>query len=158
MGTMTSVGDTAKQQAARRFDQAAQQLNGLTTMRAGWIKAMRKALGMSAPELANRIGVTKAAIYQAERKEAEGGVTIKHMEKLAEGLGGRFVYAIVPQGSMDDVIRSQARTRAEAIIKRASAHMALEAQSLSPEQTERQIEELTDDLLRERPADFWQTP
>ena len=155
---MTSVSDTAKRQAARALDQAARQLDGFSPMRMGWIKSMRKALGMSAPDLANRIGVTKAAIYQAERKEREGGVTIRQMEKLAEGLGGRFVFAIVPEGSIDDVVRGQARRKAAAIIKRASAHMALEAQSLSAEQTERQINDLTNTLLRERPADFWQMP
>ena len=155
---MTRVSDTAKRQTARALDQAAQQLDGFRPMRMGWIKSMRKALGMSAPDLAHRIGVTKAAIYQAERKEREGGVTIRQMEKLAEGLGGRFVYAIVPDGNIDDVVRDQARTKAAAIIKRVSAHMALEAQSLPAEQTKRQIEELADDLLRERPADFWQVP
>jgi len=155
---MASVSDTAKRQTARALDETAQKLDGFSPMRMGWIKSMRKALGMSAPDLANRVGVTKAAIYQAERKEQEGGVTIRQMQKLAEGLGGRFVYAIVPEDRIDDVVRNQARTKAAAIIKRASAHMALEAQSLSTEQTERQIEELTNEIMRERPADFWQAP
>ena len=155
---MASVSDTAKRQTARALDEAAQKLDGFNPMRMGWIKSMRKALGMSAPDLASRVGVTKAAIYQAERKEREGGVTIRQMEKLAEGLGGRFVYAIVPEGRIDDAVRNQARVKAAAIIKRASAHMALEAQSLSTQQTEHQIEELTNELMRERPADFWQAP
>lgn len=120
--------------------------------------SMRKALGMSAPTLAKRAGVTKAAIYQAERKELDGAVTIKHMEKLANALGGRFVYAIVPVNSIDDVIYAQACAKAEAIVNRASTHMALEKQSLSSEHTRRQVEELTEDLLRELPADFWETP
>ena len=155
---MANVKDTAKRQAARALDRAAEQFANLTPPRTGWVMAMRKALGMSAPELARRAGVTKAAIYQAERKEREGGVTIKHMEKLAEALGGRFVYAIVPEGTIDDVRRAQARAKAEALIKRASAHMALEAQSLSNEQRKRQIEDLTDELLRTMPSDFWEGP
>ncbi|RJE87185.1 mobile mystery protein A [Paracoccus onubensis] len=156
--TMLNVKDTAKRQAARALDQVAKQFAGIRRPRSGWIMSMRKALGMSAPALAKRAGVTKAAIYQAERKELEGGVTLKHMEKLAEALGGRFVYAIVPETSIDDVLRDQARRKAEAIVKRASAHMALEQQSLSSGDTQRQIEELTEELLRDVPADFWEAP
>lgn len=152
---MASVKDTAKRQYARLLDKAAQQLARLQAPREGWISTMRKALGMSAPELARRMGVTKPAIYQAERKERKGGVTIQHMEKLAKALNGRFVYAIVPEDSIEDVLRAQARRKAEKIVRRVSAHMALEKQSLSSEQTNEEIELLADELLRERPSDFW---
>ncbi len=118
---------------------------------------MRKALGMSAPDLAKRLGVTKPAIYQAERKERDGGVTLGHMKRLAEAMGGKFVYAIVPDGQIEDILRDQARAKAGAVVRRASAHMALEKQSLSSEQMREEIERLADQLLRERPSDFWET-
>lgn len=152
---MPNVKDTAKRQYARLLNRAAEQLSGVSAPREGWISVMRKALGMSAPELARRLGITKPAIYQAERKEREGGITIQHLEKMAEALGGRFVYAIVPDGSIDDMLRAQAHKKAESIIRRASVHMALEKQSLTPEQTQEEIERLADDLLRKRPSDFW---
>jgi predicted DNA-binding mobile mystery protein A len=116
---------------------------------------MRKALGMSAPELAHRMGVTKAAIYQAERKERDGGVTLQHMEKLAEAFGGRFVYAIVPESSVEEMRRTQAHRKATSIVGRVSAHMALEKQSLTPAQTQEEIERLAEELLRNPPSDFW---
>lgn len=153
---MSGVKDTAMRQYARLLNRAAQQLAPLQAPKESWIAVMRKALDMSAPELARRMGVTKGAIYQAERKEREGGVTLQHMEKLAEALGGRFVYAIVPNDSVEDVLRIQARKKAESVIKRASAHMALEQQSLTPEQTREEIERLADEFLRERPSDFWE--
>ena len=153
--TMNSVKDTAKRQYSRILDQAARQLADLKAPPKGWISTMREALGMSAPELARRLGVTKPAIYQAERNERKGGVTLQHMEKLAEAMGGRFVYAIVPRESVESVLRAQAREKAEQIVRRASAHMALEKQSLSSKQTQSEIERLSDELLRERPSDFW---
>lgn len=152
---MSGVKDVVKRQYARVIDGAGQQLAGLQVPPEGWISTMRKALGMSAPELARRLGVTKAAIYQAERKEREGGVTLQHMEKLAKALGGHFVYAIVPDASIEDILRTQARKKAEHVIRRASAHMALEKQSLTPQQTREEIERMAHELLRERPADFW---
>lgn len=153
---MTSVRDTAIRQYARQLDGTAQQLTDISKPKEGWIATMRKALGMSAPELARRTGVTKPAIYQAERKERAGGISIKHMEKLAEAMGGRFIYAIVPEISVNDVLRSQAHKKAEQTIKRASAHMALEKQSLTPKQIEDEIERLAEELLRDRPSDFWE--
>jgi predicted DNA-binding mobile mystery protein A len=154
---MSSVKDTAKRQYARLLDRAAGQLSGIISPKEGWISVMRKALGMSAPELARRMGVTKPAIYQAERKEREGGITIQHLERMAEALGGRLVYAIVPNGSIDDMLHAQAHKRAESVVRRASAHMALEKQSLTAEQIDEEIERLADELLRKRPSDFWET-
>lgn len=150
-----SVKDTAKRQYIRLLDKAAKQLDGFQNPREGWISTMRKALGMSAPELARRMGVTKPAIYQVERKELEGGVTLQHMEKLAEALGGRFVYAIVPESSVEDIIQEQARKKAEKIVTRASAHMALEKQSLPSEETRAEIERLAQELVRKPPSGFW---
>lgn len=153
---MTSVKETAIRQYARQLDGTAQQLAGLSKPKDGWIATMRKALGMSAPELARRTGVTKPAIYQAERKERVGGISLQHMEKLAEAMGGQFVYAIVPVDSVKDVLTSQARKTAEQTVKRASAHMALEKQSLTSKQIEEEIERLAKELLRDRPNDFWE--
>ena len=153
---MSSVKETAKRQYARALNSAASQVAGLKTPHEGWISTMRKALGMSAPALAKRLGVTKPAIYQAERKERDGGVTLVHMERLAEAMGGKFVYAIVPDGQVEDILRDQARAKAEAVVRRASAHMALEKQSLSSEQMRAEIERLAEQLLRERPSDFWE--
>lgn len=156
--TVSSVKDTAMRQYARLLDRAGEQLGQVTPPAGGWIAAMRKALGMSAPALARRLGVTKAAVYQAERKELEGGVTLQHMEKLAEALGGRFVYAIVPEGSVEEMLEAQARSKAESIIRRASAHMALEQQSLTQDQIQAEIGRLSSEILRERPSDFWEKP
>lgn len=111
---------------------------------------------MSGAQLARRTGVTKAAIYQAERNEPEGAITIKQMEKIAQALGCRFVYAIVPDDSVADIVKQQARKKAEALVQRASAHMALEKQALPSDQTRAEIERQTDELIRSMPPDFWE--
>ncbi|MBC6437527.1 MAG: mobile mystery protein A [Rhodobacteraceae bacterium] len=155
---MNSIRETASRQYAGILNRAARQAADLKAPPGGWISTMRKALGMSAPALARRLGVTKAAIYQAERKERDGGVTLRHMEHLAQAMGGRFVYAIVPEGQIEDTRRDQARTRARAVVRRANAHMALEQQALPPDRMQAEIERLTDQILRERPADLWKAP
>lgn len=151
-----TVKETARKQYVRIADRAAQQLANLTVPSEGWLVMLRKALGMSGADVAKRMGVTRNAVYQAERNELDGAITLKQMEKLAEALGGRFVYAIVPEGGVENVIKVQAWRKAEARIRRASAHMALEAQSLPKEQTRQKIEELAAELMRDMPSDFWE--
>lgn len=112
---------------------------------------------MSGAEVAARANVSRKAIYQAERNERDGAITMNQMHKLAAAMGGRFVYAIVPDdGRVDDIIRAQAQRKAEALITRAGAHMALEQQSLTKEQTQQRIDDLADELMRDMPPDFWE--
>ncbi|MDR9390018.1 MAG: mobile mystery protein A [Wenzhouxiangella sp.] len=150
-----NVKDTARKQYVRIADRAAQQLQSIQKPSEGWLSVIRKALRMSGAEVAVRMGVSRNAIYQAERNEREGAITINQMQKLANAMGGRFVYAIVPEGGVDEVIQAQARRKAESRIRRAGAHMALEKQSLSSVQTKQRIEALADELVRDMPPDFW---
>lgn len=151
-----SVKDTARRQYIRIADDAAQKASAIATPTEGWIATIRKALGMSGAQLARRTGVTKAAIYQAQRNEPEGAITIKQMEKIAQALGCRFVYAIVPDDSVAEIVRQQARKKAAALVQRAGAHMALEKQALPPDQMRAEIERQADELMRSMPPDFWE--
>lgn len=151
-----NVKDTARKQYVRIVDHAAQQFGAVQRPSEGWVAMLRKALGMSGAQVAARMGVSRNAVYQAERNERDGAITVNQMQKLAEAMGGRFVYAIVPEGNVADVIRIQAERKATARIRRASAHMALEKQSLPTAETKRRIEELADELIRDMPPDFWE--
>lgn len=150
-----SVKDTVRQQYIRMVDHASHHLRDLTPASEGWITIMRKALGMTGTQIAKRVGVTRAAISQAERNERDGVITLQQMHKLAEAMGGRYVHAIILPQPVDDVLLAQARKKATATIKRASAHMALESQSLSDAQNRAEIERLAQQLLVNPPSDFW---
>ena len=128
---------------------------GVAMPREGWIATVRKALGMSGAQLARRLGVTRARISQAERAEVVGGVTLKTMRATAETMGCRFVYAIVPDKRIEDIIAAQAHVKARAVVAKAIAHMALEDQALSASQNAEEIERVADELMRAMPSDFW---
>ena len=151
------VRDTVTRQYQAIVDYAASQFGGLrpSLPSEGWIATVRKALGMSGAQLAKRLGVTRARVSQAERAEPGGGVTLKTMHAAAEAMGCRFVYAIVPEGRIEDLIAAQARKKAKVIVSKASDHMALESQSLSDAQNAEEIERVAHDLIRIMPSDFW---
>lgn len=152
-----SVKDTARRQIIRKISESAH--NPASTLRTppgGWIATVRKALGMSGAQLGKRLSLTRGRISQAELAETEGRVTLRTMQDMAEAMGCRFVYAIVPAGGeLSDVIEAQARRKATEIISRAATHMALEQQSLTLDQNRAEIDRLTRALVADPPSHFW---
>ena len=149
------VKDTARRQYASITDQAVSAGAGLILPREGWVRTVRKALGMSGAQLARRMGVTRARIAQAEASELEGGITLKSMRLAAEAMGCRFVYAIVPDASVAALIDEQANAKAAALVGRASTHMALESQAVSEAQSAANVARLARELAAEMPSDLW---
>jgi len=122
----------------------------------GWIRTVRKALGMSSPQLALRLGVSKSQASQMERMEIEDRITLKQLRRVADVLDCELQYALVPRKPVREMVRSRARLKAEKLIKRVNTHMALESQSLADKKLQEQIEIETDRLLRELPRDLWE--
>jgi predicted DNA-binding mobile mystery protein A len=121
----------------------------------GWLRTVRKALGMSGAQLGKRMGVGRARVAQAEHAELSGGATLKSMQAAAEAMGCRFVYAIVPSHPVEDIIMAQARKKASGLVGIASTHMALENQVLRDDKIAKEVERLAREIAQNMPLDFW---
>ena len=150
-----SVKQAARQQYQAIVDRAAPHALAMGMPTEGWLRTVRKALGMSGAQLARRMGVTRARIANVELAELSGGVTVKSMRAAAEALGCRFVYAIVPAENVEDLVVEQARKKAAAIVGAASKHMALESQTLPDAKIAQEITRLMRDIAHEMPPDLW---
>ena len=117
----------------------------------GWVRSVRLALGMSAEQLARRVGVSRATIATLERSEARGRITLASLEKLARGLGCRVAYALIPEVSTSVTGLRRARAR-----KLAHTRLTIEAAGLDAADSRRQLERLTDDLLAGSPRKLWE--
>lgn len=171
-----SVKQAAQVIYMRTIDRAMERFSDYEQPKEGWLASMRKALGMSGPQMAKYAGVTRAAIYQAERKERAGEVTIKQMEKMAAALGGKFVYAVVPnlntippherkrqekngkRAPVESLMLAHAHAKAEKIVRQADMHMSLEQQGLDAERNEMEIERLASKMMADMPSNFWDDP
>lgn len=138
-----------------KVNQAASNLQGIVIPPEGWLCTVRNALGMSAAALARRLSKSRALVSNTEKAELDGGVTLKTMRSMAEAMNCRFVYAIVPEESVEDIISAQAQAKAKWQVMEAGKHMALEQQSLSQKQIAFEIEQLQHDMLKDIPANFW---
>lgn len=122
----------------------------------GWARALREALGMSAGQLARRVGVSRETIATLERSEAKGTITLASLEKLARGLGCRLAYALVPEaGGIEGLRRARALEVARKELVRVSHSMRLEAQGLPRAKERAQLERQAQALLAGSPRKLW---
>jgi predicted DNA-binding mobile mystery protein A len=121
----------------------------------GWVRAIRDALGMTTQQLAQRIGVSQSRIPELEQAEVNGSITLRSLERAAEAMGCRVVYALVPERPLAESLRAKAEQVADRQFAAVAHTMQLEDQAVEDktirkEQRNRQIEQL---LLR--PARLW---
>ena len=76
---------------------------------------------------------------------------------MAAAMGARFVYAIIPERNIEDILDARARSKAKALVKHASIHMALEDQALSTQRLHAEIERLAKELL-DKLSNLWDEP
>lgn len=100
----------------------------------GWIRAVRTALGMSASQLAKRLGVTQQAVASTERNERNGTVSVATLARVAEALDCELVVEFRPKTSLEETVRRQATEKATAERNRVVHTMRLEAQHEGVEQ------------------------
>lgn len=122
---------------------------------AGWIRAVRTALGMPQSFVADKLGVSRGAVAQYEINEKQQSITLETMRRVAAALECEFVYALVPRKPLDQLRLDQARKVATKTVQAVSQSMALEAQALNDPQTAQRIDELAKRLLDENPRLIW---
>ena len=122
----------------------------------GWIKTIREALGMTTAQLAKRVGVNQPRITHMEQAEPEENLKLSTMNKVAEGLGMKFVYGFVPKESLENTVRSQARKLALSRMERLDHTMRLELQNLSESEKEKAISDMVNRILIEGDKELWE--
>jgi len=148
-----------REQNSQLINQAAG-LAVISPPKGGWIKAVRTALAMSGAALSKRLGGHRTTTAYLERSEQDGSITIKKMQQVAKAMHCRFVYALVPEGGVDDsvekIIDRQADSIAREIVEESNVHMMLEDQQLGRIQIEKEIDRLKKQIINDLPKDFWE--
>lgn len=114
----------------------------------GWIREIRNAIGMSAAELAQRLGVSRAAVAHMERDETTGAITLKRLERAAAAFDCSLGYVLIPNRPLDEIVRTRAHEVASRTIGQVNQTMALEAQATNKDERARAVDDLAADLVR----------
>ena len=145
--------------ARRQLDErlnAIRQVGGLFERpRRGWIAALRRALGMPQSRLAHQLQVSRQAISQLEKREADGSITLTALEQAAEALGGRVIYAVVPDRPIQETLSRRALDLASRITGSVRHTMRLEDQEPGSDLDRRTLD--LAESLAANPSRLWST-
>jgi predicted DNA-binding mobile mystery protein A len=147
-----------RMQAIRQLDNKLAALKPLLAVHrplSGWIAAIRKTLGMNNRQFAARMDVSESRISSIEKGEVTGKTTLATMMQAAEALNCRFVYALVPNNSLEQFLNQQVRMVARARAEYVNHHMLLEGQQLGSAALEQLIQNDIDETLNEQPRTLW---
>lgn len=97
----------------------------------GWVSTIRRALGMSVVQLAARLGISRTSVYKIESRETDRNITLAQLDKVAKELNCRLIYTLVPNPSIEEIVRKRARVKAESELRSANRSMGLEAEGLT---------------------------
>jgi predicted DNA-binding mobile mystery protein A len=145
------LNETIFSQINRRIE-SLRTVKDKASVREGWIKYMRQALGLTLSELAKLTSLSTATVAQAERREMEGQVSLSTLKKMAEAMDCELVYAFVPKKDLRTMIHDKAFEKAAKALNIADLHMKLEDQKVSGDEKER-IERLAKKFIEK--GDIW---
>ncbi len=144
--------------ALRQLDETLDRLRALPRSRPsrGWLHTIRQTLGMTTRQLAKSVGVTQAAVVDAERAESKGDITLATLQRYATALGCELSYALIPKRTLQATIEERADSIARDQVSRVRHSMALENQETTKIHSEREVEELRRKLLDGKRSRLWQ--
>jgi len=149
-----------KRIARRQIDQRTALLQTVSSEvfarpQAGWLRAVRDALGMSTRDMAARLGVTSMAISKLEASERAGTIGLDTLSRAADAVGCDVVYALVPRVPLEQQVHLQANAVARAELAPVATTMALEGQSVDAQTTQSLVENRIAELIDSR--GLWRT-
>ena len=78
----------------RRYRRAGMDKNPTNAL----LRAVRRVLRVPVAEIAEKMGVCKSVVLDLEAREVKNTVTLRSMSRMAQAMGCKVVYGIVPEG------------------------------------------------------------
>jgi predicted DNA-binding mobile mystery protein A len=104
---------------------------------------------------ARKLRFTTQAFESLEKSEAAEAITLKTLRKAANAIDCELVYALVPKsGSLDAMIKQQAKKRARKTMAPVAHTMLLESQGTHT--SENRINEIAEQLADSPKPSLWQ--
>jgi predicted DNA-binding mobile mystery protein A len=118
----------------------------------GWLKAIRQALGMTASQLASRMGIRQPSVVAIEQSEVRGSIELATLRRAAEALDCTLIYALIPNRSLESTLKERARVFARRRRMPVEHSMLLEDQQVKRTESDTDL----DQILRETsPGRLW---
>ncbi len=105
----------------------------------GLLRAVRKALRVPVAEIAGKMGVNRSGVFDLEARELKSSATLRSMSRMAEAMGCKMVYGIVPEGgkTLEELV--EAKLWAELLAKRTVRRLSRDAASRQDREAESEV-------------------
>ena len=147
---------TARRQLDKRLSSMQKHMELFVRPPRGWLKAIREALGMTTAQLGRRLGVVQSRVVAIEQAEAKGTITLNSLEKAAQALDCRLVYALMPRQPLEDIVEQRASLLAKSRLKSTGHTMTLEAQGVDATDESEQLKRLIRQLVEKSGSKLWE--
>lgn len=127
-----------------------------STPTAGWIKEIRRAIGMTAAQLAKRLHVTQAAVTGWEGREQAGTISLNTLRKAADAMDCDLAYVLIPRGGLESTVNRRISDVAHQRVTDVSHTMGLEQQPVSDAYARRRISALVERMKAHPPRNLWE--
>jgi len=109
---------------------------------------------MSERQLGKRLSISQPAVVQLEKSEEAGSIKLDSLRRAAEALDCTFVYAFIPNKSLNEMIRERTTQVASRYLSLVEHTMQLEDQSVTDSEVRaRQLDELAKQI---DPRTLWE--
>ncbi len=122
----------------------------------GWLKTIRRALGMRTNQLAKRLKISQPSVVHAEEREAAGTISLQTLRRFANELDCELVYFLIPRSSLLQSVERRAEILARAEASAVANSLGLEWQVVPPLAVADQIDRKKEELIAERPSRLWE--
>ncbi len=144
------------QQLDKKLAKSASIMEGVGIPKQGWIKTLRTTLGMTAAQLAKRLGVHRERLHKIEAAEQEYTLKLSTLKRAAEALDCDLYYVFIPKKNLLKMVEERAEKIASDIVSATGYHMSLESQTGEALEAKQQIQLLAQELLSGNLKRLWE--
>lgn len=131
-------------------------IGDLTLPQEGWVRSIRRSLGMSMRQLGRRMGITPQSVKEIEDREQSGSVSIRVLQQFGDALGMKFVYGFIPrEKSLEAMIDKRVKEVADQIIYSTSMPLGPDILRNDPDRFLRAFIAKTRELKAKMPVNLW---
>ena len=118
------------------------------------LRDIREGLGLTQKQLAKKLGTSQAQLSRIE--ENPSGSTLESLVKLVTALGCTFSGLLTSEKGLEEIINNQAKKKAEQMLKRTFANMAMEKQAPEKKAYDFQLKKLIAELTANPNSELWE--
>lgn len=119
-----------------------------------YLRNIREGLGQTQQQLAKTMKTSRNQVYRIE--ENPEAATLKSLVRMATALGCNFTVVISSDKSLEERINQQAKKKAEQMLKRTFANMAMEKQAPGKKAYDFQLRKLIAEFVVNPGPELWE--